>query len=176
MYLVPRKAALPQHFTDANDSKSFFSERKTVCGPNRNTVIPFKALDGKQLTVIEDIQRRWAAHFEPLLNRTAEISAAAIEEIEPIEPEMALDVPTSEDEMKAAIEQLFCGKVESPDGISTELLKFGGPKLVAKVTAFFVDCWNTSTLPSDLKDVLIVNLYKGKGDKSHGHLHIKHCW
>ena len=69
-------------------------------------------------------------------------------------------------EVKSAIEQLQCGKAGGPDGISPELLKFGGPKLVAKLTAFFVDCWNTSTLPSDLKDARIVHLYKGKGDKS----------
>ena len=62
------KAALLQHYADTNDSRHFFSEMKTVYVPSSNAVTPVRALDGTLLTDIEDIQQKWAAHFEQLLN------------------------------------------------------------------------------------------------------------
>ena len=160
------KATLLQHYADTNNSKRFFSEMKSVYGPSSNVVTPMRAEDGKLITDIEDIQKRWAAHFEQLLNRPAEISSDAIADIEPTEPITALDSPPTEEEVRSAIAQLQCGKAGGPDGIPPELFKSGGPVLVAKLTAFFVNCWDNSTIPKDLKDARIVHLYKGKGDKS----------
>lgn len=37
---------------------------------------------------------------------------------------------------------------------------------MAELTDLFDVCWNSGTLPKDLRDAVIVSLYKNKGEKS----------
>ena len=58
------------------------------------------------------------------------------------------------------------GKAAGIDEIPPELWKDGGPALHSKLQEFLVCCCWQSKLPSDLRDAVIVTLYKNKGEKS----------
>ncbi|XP_051634185.1 uncharacterized protein LOC127466875 [Manacus candei] len=61
--------------------------------------------------------------------------------------------------------QVKTGKAAGVDGIPPEIWKHGGQALLAKFHEFVVRCWELGKLPSDLRDAVIITLYKKKGDK-----------
>ncbi|XP_072028227.1 uncharacterized protein [Amphiura filiformis] len=84
----------------------------------------------------------------------------------PQQPIKQLDeVPTLQETCKA-IEQLKTGKAGVVDGIPAQIWKHGGPILHIKLHELFYCCWNQGKLPKDLRDAVIITLYKNKGQKS----------
>ena len=41
-----------------------------------------------------------------------------------------------------------------------------GEAVLSKFQDLFTNCWEKGTLPQDLRDAVIVSLYKNKGEKS----------
>ena len=72
--------------------------------------------------------------------------------------------PTRE-EIKKATMQLKVGKSASIDGIPAEVYQHGGEAVLDKLQDLFTNCWERRTLPQDLRDAVIVSLYKNKGEK-----------
>ena len=58
------------------------------------------------------------------------------------------------------------GKAAGVDGIPPEVWKAGGKALHIKLHEFFTLCWNQGQLPQDLRDAIIITLYKNRGEKS----------
>ena len=84
-----------------------------------------------------------------------------------------LDKTPTLQKMPKAIEQLKSGKAAEIDGIPPEICpeicKNWGPALNIKLHEFFVCCCEQGKLPHDLRYVVIITLYKNKGEQSH-------CW
>ena len=62
--------------------------------------------------------------------------------------------------------QLKVGKSPGIDGIPAEVYQHGVEAVLDKLQDLFTNCWEKGTLPQDLRDAVIVSLYKNKGDKS----------
>ena len=62
--------------------------------------------------------------------------------------------------------QLKVDKSPGIDGIPAEVFQHGGEAVLDKLQDLFANCWEKGTLPQDLRDTVIVSLYKNKGDKS----------
>ncbi len=77
-----------------------------------------------------------------------------------------LDVAPTLQETEEAIKQLKSGKAAGVDTIPPEVWKNGGPALHTKLHEFFVCCWEQGKLPQNLRDAVIITLYKNKGEKS----------
>ena len=77
-----------------------------------------------------------------------------------------MDDPPTLEEATKAIKQLKCRKAAGIDGIPPELWKFGGQLLHEKLHDLLVCCWERGKLPQDLRDAIIITLYKNKGEKS----------
>ena len=45
-------------------------------------------------------------------------------------------------------------------------MAYGGEAVLDKLQDLFTNCWEKGTLRQDLRDAVIVSLYKNKGDKS----------
>ena len=58
------------------------------------------------------------------------------------------------------------GKSPGIDGVPAEVYYHGGEAVFNKLQDLFTSCWEKRTLPQDLKDAVIVSLYKNKGEKS----------
>ena len=77
-----------------------------------------------------------------------------------------LDDPPTREEIKKATMQLKVGKSPGIDGIPEEVYQHGGEVVLDKLQDLFTNCWEKGTLPQDLRDAVIVSLYKNKGEKS----------
>ena len=77
-----------------------------------------------------------------------------------------LDIAPTLEEVLQAIEKMPNKKAPGLDGIQAEILKCGKNILIIQLHSLLLRCWETSSLPHDLKDSSIVTLYKNKGDRS----------
>ncbi len=61
---------------------------------------------------------------------------------------------------------LKCGKAEGMDGITAEMLKYGGDAVVEWMLLICECAWKGGKVPNDWKKAITVPLYKGKGSRS----------
>ncbi len=57
------------------------------------------------------------------------------------------------------------GKAVGSDGIPTEVYKAAGANMIEKLHVLFTWIWDEEVIPSDLRDALIIKIFK-KGDKT----------
>lgn len=160
-------AVRTQLCADTGDYRGLYEALKAVYGPSYQILSPLRSADGKELLTEKDsILNRWSEHFYTLFNASRSVQEPAIDRIpqQPVKTE--LDVAPTLQETEEAIEQLKSGKAAGVDGIPPEVWKNGGPALYTKLHEFFVCCWEQGKLPHDLKDAVIITLYKNKGEKS----------
>ncbi|KAI7802925.1 putative RNA-directed DNA polymerase from mobile element jockey-like [Triplophysa rosa] len=113
----------------------------------------------------EAIASRWKEHYGDLLNRDTTPEMEALEKLpqQPINESMG--EPPSLKEGQDAIRKMKNNKAAGPDGIPAEVLKEGGPDLLKHIHALLYKIWEQEKIPAQLKDVLVVSIFK-KGDKA----------
>ena len=156
-----------QMCADAGDYRVFYEALKAVYGPMYQVRSPLRSSDGLELPTNKTaILSRWSEHFQALFNANRTVEDSVILRIpqQPVKAE--LDNPPSFEETTKAIKQIKCGKAAGVDGIPPEAWKRGGPALHCKLHELFLCCWEQGKLPQDLRDAVIITLYKNKGEKS----------
>ena len=81
-------------------------------------------------------------------------------------PKEDLDLPPTEDEVRAAIKQMNCGKAPGKDGLPAEIFKALGDTAFQAFHDVLCTIWEDEDMPADLRDATIVALYKNKGAKA----------
>ena len=61
--------------------------------------------------------------------------------------------------------QLKAGKSPGTDGIPAEVYQYRAETVLNKLQDLFTNCWEKGTQPKDIRDAVIVSLYKNKGEK-----------
>ena len=160
-----KKADEIQSFADRKDMKKFFDALKTVYGPQSSGTTPLLKADGTSLlTDKEVILKRWAEHFDGVLNRPSSINEEAINRLPQVECNPLLDeLPTVSETVKA-IKLLSSGKAPGSDAIPAEIYKAGGPPVAEKLTELFHIMWRKEAIPQEFKDATIIHLFKRKGN------------
>ena len=160
-------ASSAQMCADTGDQRGFYECLKSVYGPTHQIQSPLRSSDGKTLLTDKvSILNRWSEHFQTLFSANRSVHETAINQI-PQQPELVeLDSPPTFEETTKAIKQLKSRKAAGGDGIPAEVWKHGGIVLHRNLHKFFVCCWEQSDLPHDLRDAVIITLYKNKGEKS----------
>ena len=77
---------------------------------------------------------------------------------------MDLDEVPSRSEIKASVSQMNNNKAQGMDGITAEILKNGGEKMIDLLEQVIQSVWE-SEVPQDWRDAILVSLYK-RGSKS----------
>ena len=100
---LSKKADEIQSFADRKDMKKFFDALKTIYGPQSSGTTPLISADGASLlTAKEAILKRWAEHFDGVLNRPSSINDEAINRLPQVECNPLLDeLPTVSETVKA---------------------------------------------------------------------------
>ncbi|CAH8591003.1 unnamed protein product [Dicrocoelium dendriticum] len=108
----------------------------------------------------------WRKRFDCLLNNRSEIDWPTLNGLKQHDVKADLaDTPTL-DETQRALAQLRNGKCARADGIPPEVLKHGGPAWLTALHHLVQRVWiNVEEVPPELKDALVLPLYKGKGSK-----------
>ena len=97
--------------------KRFYDGLKTVYGPRGSGSAPVWSKDGHTLIADQElIIKRWAEHFESVLNQPAVFDDMVLNEIPQWTEANYLDESPAEDEVHRAIKQLSSGKspVQTP--------------------------------------------------------------
>ena len=154
-----------QSLADRKDMKKFFDALKTVYGPQSSGTTPLLSADGiSLLTDKEAMLKRWAEHFDGVLNRPSSINDEAINRLPQVECNPLLaELPTVSETVKA-IKLLSSGKAPGSDAIPAEIYKAGGPSVAEKLTELFHSMWRKEAIPQKLKDSTIIHLFKRKGN------------
>ena len=160
------KADAIKSFADRKDMKKFFDALKTVqCPQSSRTTHPLLSADGTSLlTDKEAILKRWAEHFDSVLNRPSSINDDAINRLPQVECNLLLDkFPTVAETVKA-IKLLSSGKAPGSDAIPAEIYKAGGTPVAKKMTELFNIMWRKETIPQEFKEASNIHLFKRKGN------------
>ena len=132
--------------------------------PN-NRSKPIYALWG-MLTDKEAILQRWSEHFTGLFSDRRTVQESSLVKIPQVDVKLELDDPPTREEIRKATMQLKVGKSPGIDGIPAEVYQHGSKTVLNKLQDLFTNCWEKGALLQDLRDVVIVSLYKNKGEKS----------
>ena len=149
---LSKKADEIQSFADRKDMKKFFDALKTIYGPQSSGTTPLLSADGTSLlTDKEAILKRWAEHFDGVLNWPSSINAEAIDRLPQVECNLLLDeLPTISETVKA-IKLLSSGKTPGSDAIPAEIYKEGGPQVAKKLTELFHNYVEKRSHPSRIQ-------------------------
>ena len=116
------------------------------------------------LTDKEAILKRWAEHFDGVLNRSSSINDEAINRLPHVECNLLLDELQTVSETVKAIKLLSSGKDPGSDAIPAEIYKAGGPPVAEKLTELFHIMWRKEAIPQEFKDATIIHPFKKKGN------------
>ncbi|KAJ1203180.1 hypothetical protein NDU88_006973 [Pleurodeles waltl] len=95
-----RKAVEIQKYADSNNSKCFYNALKTIYGPQSPGTSPLLSADGS--TLLNDknaILKRWAEHFNNVLNRPSTINVEATDRMPQVAINISLVEPPKESEV-----------------------------------------------------------------------------
>ena len=107
--------------------KKFHDALKTIYDPKRSGATTLLSADGSTLlTDREAILKRWAEHFNSVLNRPSRINEDAIDRLTQTESNVLLDEFPTVMETRKAVQQLSSGKAPGADAILAEVYKAGG--------------------------------------------------
>ena len=154
---LSKKADEIQSFADRKDMKKFFDALKTVYGPQSSGTTPLLGADGTSLLTDKGaILKRWAEHFDGVLNRPSSINDEAINRLPHVECNPLLDeLPTVSETVKA-IKLLSSGKLQD----QMQYLHRSAEKL----TGLFHIMWRKEAIPQEFKDATNSHLFKRKGN------------
>ena len=89
---LSKKAEEIQSFADRKDMKKFHDALKKIYGPKSSGATPLLSADGSTLLTDKDaILKRWAEHFNSVLNRPSSVNDNAINRLPQIECNVLLD-------------------------------------------------------------------------------------
>ena len=91
---------------------------------------------------------------------------SSLVKIPQVDVKLELDNPPTCEEIKKATMQLKVGKSPGIDDIPAEVYQHGGEAVLDELQDLFTNCWEKGTLMQDLRDAVIISLYKNKGEKS----------
>ena len=118
------------------------------------------------LTDKEAILKRWSEYFNGLFSNQCTVQESSLAKISKADVKLELDHPPTHEEIRKATMQLKAGKSSDIDGIPAEVYQYRGEAVLDKLQDLFTNCWEKGTLPQDLRNAVIVSLYKIKGEKS----------
>ncbi|KAJ1119173.1 hypothetical protein NDU88_007359 [Pleurodeles waltl] len=127
---LSRKADEIQKYAD-NNSKRFSDSLKTIYGSQSSGTSPLLTANGSTLLTDKNaILKRWAEHFNNVLNKSSSINAKAIDRMLQVAINTSLAELPKESEVKEAIKLLSNGKAPGSDSFLAEMYKAGGPVLL----------------------------------------------
>ena len=111
------------------------------------------------------ILKRWAEHFDGVLNRPSSINDETLNKLPQVECNPLLDeLPTVSETVKA-IKLLSSGKAPGSDAKPAEIDKAGGPPVAEKLTELCHIMWRKEAIPQNSRmQELRIHLFKSKGN------------
>ena len=150
-----------QQAAENRDLSTLYKVTRTLSGKRSAQVRPVKDNAGNPIAKEPDQRRRWAEHFNQLLNRPA---PTTVPEIPPADCPLTVNTdPPTRAEVLKALAKLKSGKAAGPDGIPPEALKADPKTSTDMLLPLLQKIWTEGEVPMDWKKGHLVKLPK-KGD------------
>ena len=137
------KAEKAQLAANSKNSRLFYQIIKELYGPQQSIFAPLKSKDGGTFRRPEDIKKRWCEHYSELLNRHPAVDESVLDLIKQHKLIMALEEVPSRGEIKASVSQMNNNKAPGMDGITAEILKNGGEKMIDLLEQIIQSVWES---------------------------------
>ena len=149
------------------NKKLFWREVKRERGGSETRSVRVKNEDGSLVGGREEVTGVWKRHFERLMSeRTVGEAVVTSMGMEAGGKRVCVQRDVERVEVEKAISRLKCGKAAGIDGITPEMLKYGGEVVVEWMWLICKLAWKQKEVPEEWRKAVIVPLYKGKGSKS----------
>ena len=155
-----------QAAADTGNVKDIFDGIKKAIGPTQAKCAPLKTSTGEIITEKSKLMECWVEHYSNLYGSASSISPSALNQIEMLPTFYELDAIPTKEELSEAIREISSGKAPGLNGIPAEIFKCGVSKLLDTLHQLLCKCWELGSVPQDMRDSSINNLYKNKGDRS----------
>uniref|UniRef100_A0A914URD9 Reverse transcriptase domain-containing protein n=1 Tax=Plectus sambesii TaxID=2011161 RepID=A0A914URD9_9BILA len=157
---LEKKCREAQEAADRKDTRALYRIAKDLSGTWKTSSVPIKDKNGKLLLTKDEQDARWVEHFRETLNQPHPPTTYNFGQEEAQEELRVKDGDITAQEVQMAIKTQKPHKAAGLDEIQAELLKRGGPTVVAKLTILFNMCWQAQTVPEDWQKGVIVKLPK----------------
>ncbi|CAF4970466.1 unnamed protein product, partial [Rotaria socialis] len=143
--------------------------RRLKGGKAKIEEMPIHDKQGNLLINGHERLRRWSEHFCELLNVPSTVDPSIMQRISipqlSTEEQNRQDKPPSLLEVEEAIRRMKSGRAPGMDGLSVDVIKAGGRALSTRLHTVFVEIWEEEQTIEDWSTVIIIRLFKNKGDK-----------
>ncbi len=147
------------------NKKVFWREVRREMGGRKSEACRIRS-DGVIVGKNEEIREVWKSHVEKVMNESmggrAEVTTMGIK-IHEEQPHAQGRLERGE--IVEAIKKLKLGKAFGSDGITAEMLKYGGEIIVDWMVWICNLAWEQSKVPQDWRKAIVVPFYKGKGNR-----------
>ncbi len=148
-------------------TRNFSGEVKKVWGGEGSGDVQMRVEDGELGRGESVMKGIWKGYFEQLMNNEAEGEAVVTGMgIEAGRGRVPLQKEIGRSEVEKVVARFKCGKATGMDGITAEMLKYGGDAVAEWMLLICERAWKEGEVPDDWKKAIIVPLYKGKGRRS----------
>jgi hypothetical protein len=155
-----------EHLRSNNESKSFYQKLNKSRKDFQPRTILCQNKDGMLLSEEDDSLRRWAEHFDKLLNKESFNQNVTSQDTYQVYSDT--DEPAATlDEAGNAIQKLKNNKAPGIDLIQAELIKRASLNFVECTYQLITKVWTTETIPEDWNLNIICPIHK-KGDVTIG--------
>ena len=106
----------------------------------------------------------WVAHFQAALGRAPPTAPSPLDYRPPTCPRANIpDGPPTREEVQRALMRSRANKAPGLTGLSSSMLKSGGPAIAWALTGIFEKIWESGAVPEEMRRGAIVPIYKMKG-------------
>jgi len=156
-----------QLHADNGNIRGMYEGMKKAFGPTTTKSAPIKSSNGLVIKNREKQMERWVEHYQDLYSQENVVANATLSSIQDLSVKEELDEQPTIDELREAIKSLKCGKAPGKDGIPPEVIKASKDSaLLQHLHKLLCACWDEGSVPQDMRDSVIVTLYKNKGERS----------
>src|SRR3989442_3419135 len=149
---------------EAEDGKgNVFRVAKQMVGLNKDITVSgcVRGIDGRTIVEEEGIMQRWKEYYEQLLNEEFDLNKDSIGSIGEMNK-----VEASVDEREISVSEVSSAISKAKSGKAVDMLKAAGEAGVKWVTDICNEVVRSGVVPVDWRRSWMVNVYKGKGNRS----------
>ena len=148
------------------NKKLFWKEVKKEREEGKSGRVRMKNEDGVTASGSEAVKGVWKRYFERLMNEKTKGQAVVTSMgMGAGKGPWCVQGEVKKAEVRKAIERLKVGKAPGIDGITAEMLKYGGDEVVEWMLHICNLAWKQGVVPEEWMKAIIIPIYKGKGNR-----------
>ena len=166
---INEKCEIIENNLHRNPKQAYETVKKLTEDKNRNATTVIEGSDGKLLTEVKDVLRRWQEYCEELYNYQIDKDDTILDTLRSAVVPNETAPTTTKTEVEEAVRSLKDNKAPGVDNIQEELLKYGGEDVIEILHDIFNKILKTGIWPEDWTTSTLITVPKKASLKCAGH-------